>query len=98
MRIMQIIRRADAHIVDVGTAVAQLGVVTVEELLLGEEGSLGEVAVHDAHAVAFVVGGDKVVTCVFDGFKVARGNVAANADYREVFHLLIGFWPLAFGF
>ena len=72
--------------------------MTVEEFLLGEEGCLGKVAVHDAYAVAFVVGGDEGIACVFNGFKVARGNVAANADYREVFHLLIGFWPLAFGF
>ena len=52
----------------------------------GEEGSLGEVAVHDADAVALVVGGDEGVTRVFDGFEVARGNVASHADYCKVFH------------
>ena len=98
--IVQIVGRADAHIVDIGAAVAQLGIVTVEELLLGEEGSLGEVAVHDAYAVAFVVGGDKVVAGVFDGFQVARGDVAADADDCEILHYFCfapGSWLLALG-
>ena len=98
MGIMQIIRRADTYKIYVGAAVTQLGVVAVEKFLFGKEGSLGKVAVHDAYAVAFVVCGDEVVACVFDGFQVARGNVTADADYREVFHCLFGFWPLAFGF
>ena len=98
--IVQVVGRADAHVVDVGAAVAQLGVVPVEELLLGEEGSLGEVAVHDADAVAPVVGGDEVVTCVFDGFEVARGDVAADADECEILHYFLfasGRWLLATG-
>lgn len=84
--VVQIVGRADAHIIDVGTAITQLGVVTVEELLFCEEGSLGEVAVHDAYAVALVVSGDEGVTRVFDGFEVARGYVASHADYCKVFH------------
>ena len=88
MGIVQIIRRAYADIVNVGAAVAQLGVVSVEKFLFGKEGSLWEIAVHDAYAVAFVVGGDKVVTCVFDGFEVARGDVAADTNDGEIFHCL----------
>ena len=89
--VMQVVGRADAHVVDGGAAVAQLGVVTVEELLFGEEGSLGEVAVHDADAVVPVVGGDEGVTRVFDGFEVARGDVAADADECEILHELYFF-------
>ena len=85
---MQVVGSAHRDIVDISAAVAQFGVVAVEEFLLGEEGSLGEVAVHDAHAVAFVVGGDKVVAGVFDGFDVPGSNVATDTDYREVFHRL----------
>ena len=94
MGIVQIIRRTDADIVNVGAAVAQLGVVPVEKFLFGKEGSLGKIAVHDAYAVAFIVGGDKVVTCVFDGFEVPGSNVATDTDYREVFHFCLasGLW------
>jgi hypothetical protein len=62
--------------------------VAIEEFLLGEKGSFGEIAVHNADAIALVVGGNKVVTCVFDGFEMAWSNVAADANYREVFHCL----------
>ena len=100
MGIVQVVGCADAHVVDIGAAVAQLGVMTVEELLFGEEGSPGEVAVHDADAVALVVGGDEVVTRVFDGFEVARGDVAADADECEILHYFLfasGRWLLATG-
>jgi hypothetical protein len=60
--------------------------MSVEEFLFGEKGSLGEKAVHNAYAVALVVGGNKGVARVFDGFEVARSYVTAHADDGEIFH------------
>ena len=86
--IMQVVGRADAHIVDLLTFVPQSGVVTVEELLLCEEGSLGKVAVHDADAVALVVSGNEGVAGVFDGFQVSWSDVATYTNNSEVFHFI----------
>ena len=87
MSIVQIIGRTNGNVVNVSTAVTQFGIVTVEKLLLGEKGSLGEIAVHDAYAIAFVVGRNEVIARVLDGFKMAWGYVAAHTDNGEIFHL-----------
>ena len=98
--VVQVVGRAHGDVVDVGAVITQLGVVTVKKLLLGEEGSLREVAVHDTYAVVLVVGGDQVIARVFDGFEVARGDVAADTNNGEIFHYFrfaSGSWLLALG-
>ena len=70
-----------------GTLLA--GAETLELLLLGEEGALGERAVEAADAVEAVVGCNKVVACVGDGFDVARGDVARGTDKCEVCHVML---------
>ena len=67
-------------------AAAHLIQVAVEALWLGKEGSIREVAVHDAYAVERVECSEEGVTGFFDGFEVARGDVAGGAYEGEVFH------------
>jgi hypothetical protein len=81
--IVQVVRRADADIVDGRTFAAQFVDVAVEALELGEEIGCGKVAVDDADAVVGVERGDQPVAGVLDGAHVARGDEAGGADEGE---------------
>ena len=87
--VVQVVGGAHRHKVQFGGGLLKFGVVTVEKFLFGKESRIGEIAVHDAHAVETVVGRKQVVTRVFYGFQVARGNVSTNTYYCEIFHFCL---------
>ena len=87
MRVVQIVGRADGHVVEAGGGVAlELLGVFLEALKLGEEFALGRDAVDDADRVVDVIGHGEVVAQVLDGAHVAGGDVAGCADECKVFH------------
>ena len=74
----------------------------VESLELGEEGALGEVAIHDPHGVVGVVGGEQVVTCLLDSLQVPGRYVSGGADESEIHFFrgmgcrVLGVWGVRF--
>lgn len=90
---MQVVGTADAHIVNRGVAgTAELVQMAVETLGFGEEGGIGEIAVHDSDPIVRVEGTNEVVTGFFDGFHVARSDVSGSTDEGEVFHFPNCYW------
>lgn len=56
------------------------GTETVELLLLGEKGAVGEETVKAANAVKLVVCGNEVVVSISDGLEMAGSNIAGGSD------------------
>jgi hypothetical protein len=84
--VVQVVRRADADVLDplaLGAA-TQLLEVAVEALDLGEEARLEEVLVEHAHRVVRVGGGHQAVAGVADGLEVTRRHEAGGANEGEV--------------
>ncbi|GCC46361.1 hypothetical protein chiPu_0030334, partial [Chiloscyllium punctatum] len=80
MGVVQIVRRADRHIVDLRAASAQLIDVTIEQFELGEEFGVGKVAVHDAHGVVRIIRHRQFATGLGHRAHVPRSDVAGSAD------------------
>jgi len=84
--VVQVVRGADAHVVDpVGRiAAAELLDVPVEALELGEKAHVKRELVQQAHGIVGVEGHAEAVARVADGPQVARGNVASDSRDGEV--------------
>ncbi len=90
VRVVQVVGRADGHVVEPGGGVTlELLGVFLEALKLGEEFALGRNAVDDADRVGDVVGHGQVLAQVFNGAHVAGGDVAGYADECKIFHGLV---------
>ena len=91
VRVVQVVGRADADVIQRGSRIAleAMGVV-VEALEIGKERALRRDAVDDADRVVGVVGHGQVVAQVPDGVHVARGDVAGGADEGEVLAIAHG--------
>src|SRR3546814_2185895 len=63
--------------------------MAVEPLELGEKFRIGEMAVDNADRIVAVQRRLQPVAGVFDGFHVARGNIAGGADQGEVLHRIV---------
>lgn len=89
VRVVQVVGRADGHVVEPrGGAALQLVGKFLKALELGEEFALRRDAVDDADGVVDVIGHRQVVAQVFDGPHVAGCDVAGSADECEVFHVV----------
>ena len=91
VRVMEIIRRADAdvvHAIGVGAA-AQLLEMPIEALDLGEKPDVEGVGVENADGVVRIDRGHQAMTGVLDGLQVARRDVAGGAGQREVARRLL---------
>src|SRR3546814_8974474 len=84
-------RSTDGHLVDVFRLVGPTHFVdmAVEPLELGEKFRIGEMAVDNADRIVAVQRRHQPVAGVFDGFHVARGNIAGGADQGEVLHRIV---------
>ncbi len=87
MCVVQIVGCADTHEIQTYTLPFEFGQMPVKEFHLCKEGTLRKVAVHDAHAVEFIVGREQGVARILNGFQVARRDIAAHAYQGEIFHL-----------
>ena len=72
VRVVQVVGRADADVVDAAVlgAAAQLVDVAIEALELGEEGGVGPESIEDADRVVRIDGGDEAAADVLDGLEV----------------------------
>ena len=88
VRVVEVVGRADAHIVHAlgRRAPPQLLEVAVKALDFREEARLREVAVEDPHRVVRVDRRDQLVARVSDGLEVLGGDVAGRTEEREVGH------------
>ena len=87
MCVMQVIRRADRHIVYPVTFSPQQINMPVKPLKLGEEISVGEMAIDHANLIAEIQRGHEPVTRILDRFHVARSDVTGSADEYKIFHI-----------
>jgi hypothetical protein len=84
VRIVQVVRRADADEVDAVGAAPQLLEMTVEPLDLGEEARVEPEAVEHADGVMRIGGGNQLVARILDGFQVAGGHEARGTGQGKV--------------
>ena len=86
MGVMQIVGRADADIVDALAEAAQLVDIAVETLELGEEMSVGKVAVHHPDRVVGVQRRLQRAADRQDRLHMARRDIAGRADQCKLAH------------
>ena len=85
MRIVQVVRRADADIVNLLAAPPDEIDVAVEALELGEEARFGEKAIDHADRIGRVERGSERASRLFDGSEMTGRDIARRADERERF-------------
>ena len=81
--------RADGDPVYVSIRALHLGAEAVELLVLGEEGTAGEEAVHDADTVELVVCSHQCAAGLLDGSQVSRSDVSAGAYKSKIVHAFV---------
>ena len=88
VRIVQIVGRADAHIVHaVGlVAATQLLEVAIESLDFCEEADVERVSIQHAHGVVRIDGRNQPVSRVVDRLEVSRRDEAGDASDRKILH------------
>ena len=86
VRVMQVIGRADADVIQrrFRLALEAMGKI-VEAFKLGKKRALRRNAVDDADRVGDVIRHRQMVAQVFDGAHMARGNVASRANQCKIF-------------
>ena len=87
MSVMQIVRCANGDIVDVDAFLQEFSIMSVEKFLLGEEGCLREIGVHDAYRIAFVISGEQVIPGIFDSLQMTWCDIPAHTDDCKVLHI-----------
>ena len=63
--------------------------MAVELLELGEEGRVGEMAVHDANTIVDVIGRMQRAAGFLHRFQVARSDIARSADQSIIGHISV---------
>jgi hypothetical protein len=91
MRIVEVIRGANADVLNVLRLSFPLIDVPVKSLKLGEKVRLGEIAVDNAYAVIWVQHGNQFVSGLFYGLHVPRCDVAGPADKGKFLHNQISY-------
>ena len=84
MRIVKIIWRADAHIVDLSSRSFQLVEMSVEAFKFNEEITFWEIAVKNSHAVEFVEACKEVITGIFNSLKVTDSYISCYSYQSEI--------------
>ena len=80
MSLVQVVGAANATIVDTIARTALYVHVSFELLELGEERSIGEMAVHDAANLVHVIGDTQIAPGFLDRFEVSRRDVSSDTD------------------
>ncbi len=93
--VVEVVRRADADVVDGFALAFQLFEVAVEALEFDKEVGVGEMAVDDPDGIKFIHGGYQHVSRVLDRPHVARRYKPGGANQRKIFHGLFSFLDLA---
>ena len=89
VRVVQVIGRTDAHIIELHAASLKLIDMPVEPFKLNEEVALRKVVVEFSHAVELVEAGQQPVACLLYGFKVPVGNIAGHPNESEIFRFVV---------
>jgi hypothetical protein len=84
VRIVEVIGRANYHIINVLSAALQFFQVPVESLEFCKKIGLRKMAVNDAYRIIGIVSGQQLVTGVFDGAHVAGRYKAGRADKGKI--------------
>src|SRR5690606_30950062 len=89
VRVMQVVGRADGHIVHLVRVVTatQLVEVAIETLELGKEVGIGIIAVDHADRVVLVQRRHQLVAGGLDGLHVTRSDVSSRAYQRKILHV-----------
>ena len=83
---MQVVGGADGYVVQLIAFEVLVFDVGSKFFKLGKKFSLGKVTVHDADRIVHVHGNDQVIAGVFNGFEVARSDIAGSTNKSKVFH------------
>ena len=94
MRVMQIIRRRNRHIIKPLTASAQFVDMAVKALELGEKMRVGKVTVENTNRVIRIVSDHQVASRIPDSLHMPRRNIARSPDQRVCRHGNALFVPL----
>ena len=88
VRVVEVVRRADAHVVHAlgFRAAPQLLEVPIEALDLGEEPDVERIAIEHADRIVRIGGGHEPVAGVLDRLQMPRRDEAGDAGDREILH------------
>src|SRR5664280_1687157 len=85
VRIVQIIRRTDTYIINLGSGSFQFIKMPVESFEFYKKITFREVTIYPPYAVKLIKTCQEIVACLFYGMKMSDGDVSGNTYYSEIF-------------